>query len=282
MEGVNGMAAKSNKILIFAGFFALLAGCGGGDPVPELSMVPGTALIHIHLRQGFNFEARELAGEYFDGFKLADSLLKSGPVGIALVGVDITSMEPQLLMLSRDVSPEYVTALAARQLDLDPRQEESRIDLVSEQGYARAAVAERNGWTALYLGPAPHVTMGTWLNLERDNSLAADEALQSVIPEDCHITVLLPGNLFGFLSLLPLERQIEWWPQYKETSAALKPAALALGVSWQDPPEDRITAVLRLAGREGGILSVNIDLQDSGIDADSAFSIVLSLAGGIY
>ncbi len=282
MEGVNGMASKFTKVLIITGFLAVLTGCGSGGPVPELSMVPGTALLHVHLEQGFNSQARELAGGYFDGFRLADSLLKSGPVGITLVGVDITTMEPQLLILSRDVSPEYATALAARQLDLDPRQEETRVDLISEQGYARASVAEKSGWTALYVGPAPHVTIGTWLNLDGDNSLGADEALESVIPENCHITVLFPGNLFGFLSLLPLERQIDWWQQYKDTAAVLKPAAVAMGISWPDPPEDRITTVLSLAGRDGGILSVNIDIEDWGIDADSAFSLVLSLAGGMY
>jgi len=282
MEGVNGMASQLIRILAVTCFMAALAGCGSGGPVPELKMVPGTALIHIHLEQGFNYRAREIAGDYFDGFGLADSLLKSGPVGIALVGVDITTLEPQLLILSHDVSTEYATALAARQLDLDPRQEESRVDLVSDQGYARAAVAERDGWTALYVGPAPHVTLGSWLNLKEENSLGADTALESVLPENCHVTVLFPGNLFGFLSLLPLERQIAWWQQYKDTAAMLKPAAVAMGISWSDPPEDRITAVLSLAGRDGGTLSVDVDIQDWGIDADSVFSLVLSLAGGIY
>lgn len=271
--------SKTLRTLISAALLFLLQGCGGKGPVPELSVVPGTALLHIHLEQGFNTEARELAGDYFDGFRLADSLLKSGPVGVTLMGVDITTMEPQLLFLSRDVSTEYAAALAARQLNLDPRQESSRVDLVTEQGYARAAVAERNGWTALYTGPAPHVTIGTWLNLNKDNSLAADEFLESVIPENCHITVLLPGNLFGFLSLLPLERQISWWQSYKNAAAAVRPAALALGVSWQDPPEDSISAILGLAGRDGGTVTVNMEIQNSGIDADSAFSLVLSLAG---
>lgn len=276
------MLLKLTFLSIFACFLVLLSGCGGGSPVPELSVVPGTALLHVHLEEGFNARARELAGDYFNGFRLADSLLKSGPVGISLVGVDITTMEPQLLMLSRDVSTEYVAALAARQLDLDPRQEESRVDLVSEQGYARAAVAERNGWTALYVGPAPHMTIGTWLALDEENSLAADEALNSVIPENCHITVLFPGNLFGFLSLLPLERQIDWWQQYKDTAASVKPAALVLGLSWPDPPEDTVTAVLGLARRDGGTVSIDIEISNSGIDADSAFSLVLSLAEGMY
>lgn len=260
----------------------LFLSCGGGGPVPELSVVPGTTLLHIHIEQGFNSEAREIAGEYFDGFKLADSLLKSGPLGISLVGVDITTMEPQLLMLSRSVTAEYAAALAARQLDLDPRQEESRVDLVSEQGYARASVAERNGWTALYIGPAPHMTIGNWLELKEENSLAADEALSSIIPDECHITVLFPGNLFGFLSLLPLERQIDWWQQYKDAAASVRPAALALGITWPDPPEDTVTAILGLSRREGGTVTVNVEIKDSGISADSAFSLILSLAEGMY
>jgi len=260
---------------------SLLVSCMGRSPVPELEMVPGTALLHVHLEEGLNTRLRELAGDYFYGFPLADSLLKSGPMGIALVGVDITSLEPQMLLLSEHVSVEYAAALTARQLDLDPRQEDNRIDLVSQQGYARAAVASRNGWTAIYIGPAPHITIGSWLELSKDNSLAADEALVSVLDENAQLTVLFPGNLFGFLSLLPLERQISWWQDYKNTTAAIRPAALALGLSWPDPPENTITVSLRLARREGGMVSVVIEAEDSGIDADSAFASILRLTEGM-
>lgn len=275
------MKFMQNLPAVTGAIFLLAAGCGRA-PVPELEMVPGTSLIHIHIESGFNSRAMELAGEGFRGFLLADSLLKSGPVGISLVGIDITSLEPQLLILSRDVSVEYTTALAARQLDLDPRQEDSRIDLVSEQGYARASVAERNGWTALYIGPAPHVTMETWLDLKEENSLAADEALVGIIPEEAHITVLFPGNLFGFLSMLPLERQISWWQSYKDATAVIRPEALTLGLSWYEPPEDRIHSVLSIARRQGGTVSFSMELEDSGIGADSAFAVLLNMAEGIY
>lgn len=254
--------------------------CGGSGPVPELSLVPGMALLHIHIEQGFNSQARTLAGEFFPEFELADSLLKSGPLGVSLVGVDITTLEPQLLFLSDKVTLEYAAALAARQLDLDPRQEENRVDLVSEQGYARASVAERDGWTALYIGPAPHVTLGPWLDLDRDNSLAADTSLAKVLPENAQISVLFPGNLFGFLSLLPLERQIPWWQQYKDIAAELKPGALSMGISWPDDPANTVTVSLDLARREGGILSIEMKAEDTGIDPDSAFTLILTLAEG--
>ena len=262
--------------------FAILAlSCGGSEPVPELSLVPGMALLHIHLEQGFNSQARTLAGEFFPEFELADSLLKAGPLGVSLVGVDITTLEPQLLMLSDRVTVEYATALAARQLDLDPRQEDNRVDLVSEQGYARAAVTERNGWTALYIGPAPHITLGQWLNMEKENSLAADTSLVKVLPENAQISVLLPGNLFGFLSLLPLERQIVWWQQYRDIAAKIKPGALAMGISWPDEPADNVTISLGLARREGGIISLVLKAENTGIDPDSAFTMILTLAEGV-
>lgn len=256
----------------------LLLACGSNDPVPELYLVPGTALMHVHMEPGVNTHLTSFAGDQFQGFILADSLLNRGPLGVSVVGVDITVLEPQLLLLSNSVSTEYATALAARVLDLDPREEENRVDLISEQGYARASVTQRDGWTAVYIGPAPHITLNQWLDLDRNNSLAADTALASVIPLHRQISVLLPGNLFGFLSFLPLERQIPWWTDYKDVAAVIKPAALSFSLSWPDPDaEEPISAGLILARRGGGITSLDISISDTAVDPDSCFRLLLQL-----
>ncbi len=259
----------------------LLAACGGKSPVPELTMVPETALLLVHLEDGLNQDTRSHLSESIPEFELADSLLKSGPVGVALVGIDITSMEPQLLLLSEDVTEQYASALAARQLDLDPRQEENRVDLINQQGYARASVAERKGWTAIYLGPAPHITIGTWLDLDEDNSMAADTALGSILPEDAHISVLVPGNLFGFLSFLPLERQLSWWQSYKDFTAELKPAALTAGFKWPDEPGDSIFLSLSVARREAGTIKIQVAAENTGMNPDSAAALALTLLEGM-
>ncbi|MCD4708225.1 MAG: hypothetical protein K8S62_10875 [Candidatus Sabulitectum sp.] len=257
----------------------LFSACGGENPIPELRLVPGTALLHVHVEPGLNSSLTSFAGDNVSGFVLADSLLKKGSLGLSLIGVDISTLEPQLLILTRNATTEYATALAARVLNLDPRQEANRVDLMSEHGYARASVAGRDGWTAVYIGPAPHITLGSWLDLKRDNSLAADTSLAKVIPENRHITVLFPGNLFGFVSLLPLERQIPWWTNYKDAAETVKPAALSLSFSWPEPhAEEPVQAGIILARRDGGVSSVEISVSDTRIDTDSCFTLLLNLA----
>jgi len=271
----------SATVLIAA--VVLFSACGKDDPIPELQMVPATTLLHIHMEPGLNTSLASFAGSSFNGFVLADSLLNKGPLGISLVGIDISTLNPQLLLLTQNTTVEYATALTARVLDLDPRQEEDRIDLVSEHGYARASVTQRHGWTAIYIGPAPHVTLGNWLDLEKDNSLAADTSLLEVIPESRHITVLFPENLFGFLSLLPLERQIPWWTDYQAVADKIRPAALSVSVSWPEPNTDEpVKAGVMLARRDGGLSTIEISISDTHIDADSCFSLLLGVAEGSF
>jgi hypothetical protein len=277
------MKRKGVRSAIFLAFALLFSACGTKNPIPELHLVPGTALLHMHLEPGINSSIRLFAGEQTSGFILADSLLKRGPLGLTLVGIDITTLEPQLLMLTQNATPEYTTALAARELDLDPKQEENRVDLISQQGYARASVASRDGWTALYIGPAPHITLNSWLELESDGSLAADTSLAKVIPDNSQITILFSRNLFGFLSLLPLERQISWWSVYKSVAESLKPTALSLSFSWPETgTEDPLQAGLMLARRDGGVTALNITMSDTRINPDSCFVLLLNLAEGIY
>lgn len=259
----------------------LFSSCSEKDPIPELHLVPGTALLHIHLEPGLSSSFSSFAGDQISGFVLADSLLKKGSLGLSLVGIDISTLKPQLLILTRNATTEYVTALAARVLDLDPKQETDRVDLISEHGYARASVAERDGWTAIYIGPAPHITLGNWLDLKKDNSLAADTSLAKVIPEHKHITILFPENLFGFVSFLPLERQITWWADYKDATETVRPAALSLSLSWPEPcTEEPVQAGVVLARKDGGVSSVEISISDTRIDTDSCFTLLMTLAEG--
>ncbi len=275
------MCKKAYLAVVLLSGTLLFTSCNKSDPIPELNLVPATSLLHIHIEPGINSSLTSFAGENIDSFILADSLLKKGPIGISLVGVDISTLEPQLLILTRYASEEYTTALAARVLDLDPRQESNRIDLVSEQGYARASVSGRDGWTAIYIGPAPHITLGNWLDLEDDNSLSADTALACVIPEDRQLTILFPGNLFGFVSLLPLERQIPWWTEYKSLAETIKPAALSLSVSWPEPDtQEPLQAGVILARRGGGVSRADLSFSDTQIDTDSCFTLLLNILEG--
>ncbi len=280
-----GENMKRNGIFatVLLALSVLFSSCGGDDPVPELQLVPGTSLLHVHMEPGLNSNLTAFVETNLNSFILADSLLKKGSLGISLVGIDISTLDPQLLLLTRNVTTEYATALAARVLELDPRQEENRVDLVSEHGFARASVTQRDGWTAIYIGPAPHITLGTWLELKRENSLAADTSLSAVVPDNRHVTVLFPGKLFGFLSLLPLERQIPWWTDYEDMAGKVKPAALSLSASWPESDTDEpVQASIILARRDGGISTIEISISDTHINADSCFALLLMLAEGSF
>ncbi len=259
-------------------FLMLFFSCGKSNSLPELHLVPGTALLHLHFENGLNSNVTSLASHHVEGFVLADSLLKKGPIGLSLVGIDISTLNPQLLILTQNATIEYATALAARVLDLNPRQEDNRVDLISEVGYAQASVTQRDGWTAIYVGPAPHITIGNWLDLDKDNSLAADTALAKVIPESQHVTVLFPGNLFAFLSMLPLERQIPWWSNYKEVTSIIRPSALSLWITWPEAQaEEPVFAGIMLARKDGGVTTMDISISDTQISTDSSFALLLDI-----
>jgi len=257
----------------------LLAGCGGRDNIEaELAMVPGTYLLHIHAGAELGSDLIELARRYFPQTALAARMLEEGPLGVSVVSIDITTMAPQFLLLSRDVGVGEAVGMAVATLEVVPDTLESRIDLVTARGQVRGSVASRDGWTCVYLGSAPSIVVRQWLELEEGTSLAADSALVSVIPEGHDLTVLVSGNLIGFVSLLPLDRWVPGWDRIGGVISAIGPTALGLGVSWRDSTGSASVEVM--AARRGGAVSrVSLEVSDTVMTTGMVWPLVESALG---
>ncbi len=255
--------------LLFAALI-VTAGCGGGVR-DELNMVPGSCLLHMHIEQGLSpLVLREITG-LDKNLVLAESLLTRGPVGVALMGVDITTVSPQFLFLSRSCSMDRAAGMASSMLNLTRRDRQNRADLVDRTGMIRASLAEKRGWTALYLGPAADVTMDAWLRMEKVGSLAADEALVQALPDRHHVTLMVPGNLFAFVSLLPMERYLPWWEDFFAAARVIRPAALTAAVTW--PSRGSVALEAKLSREDGGTTRAALTLSDTAVSPDSAFTL---------
>jgi hypothetical protein len=265
-------------------FFALAcltvlgAGCGGGVR-NELAMVPGTCLFHVHLEKGMSPLFLDEIISLDKNLAIAESLLTMGPVGVTLMGVDITSISPQFLFLSRGISHQNASSMVAGMLDLTGAEGEDRTDLSDDSGLVRASVSARKGWTAIYIGPAANVTMDAWLRMDEMGSLAADDALMQALPASHHATLMLPGNLFTFVSLLPVERYVPWWEEYTAVARVVRPSALTLSVSW--PSSGPISLEARVAREDGAMTSMELTLTDTAVTPDSAFVLLSGLAGSL-
>jgi len=274
----NGMVPFAPLFLALACLTVLTAGCGGGVR-NELAMVPGTCLFHVHLERGMSPLLLNEIMSLDRNLVIAESLLIRGPVGVTLMGVDITSVAPQFLFLTRRVSRQNAASLVSTTLDLTVTEGEDRADLSDDSGLVRASVSSRKGWTAVYIGPAANVTMDAWLRMDEMGSLASDEALLQALPASHHATLMLPGNLFTFVSLLPVERYVPWWDDYTAVARVVRPSALTLSVSW--PSTGPISLEARLAREDGAMTSAELTLTDTAITPDSAFVLLSGLAGDL-
>jgi hypothetical protein len=269
-----------NRVLSVSGLVIalLLQGCGGGGIEDELSMVPGTCLLHIHAGDELGSDVIGLAQYYFPQTVLAASMLEEGPLGISVISIDITTMAPQFLLLSRDVSEADAVEMAVENLNVRPDEQESRTDFLTERGQVRGSVASRSGWTCVYLGSAPSIVIRQWLELPAESSLAADSALVSVIPEGYDLTVLVSGNLISFVTLLPVDRWVPGWDSIDAMLQLLKPTAVSMGLSWQD--STHTVSVEVLAARQGGAVSrVSLEVYDSILTTDLVWPLVESALG---
>ena len=87
----------------FLSLLVMVSGCGDGTTIQdEMALVPGLCFVHIHMVRGFD---TSILQKYIAGpvpLWLCDSLLEKGPLGVSLLGINLTDLSPQLQFLTRD------------------------------------------------------------------------------------------------------------------------------------------------------------------------------------
>ncbi|NLP05101.1 hypothetical protein GX411_04035 [Candidatus Fermentibacteria bacterium] len=240
----------------------LLAACGRTGIQRELELVPSTALAHFHAERPL---PPEIWGLFPEGVLPADqslfrNLLDRGPLGVSIVAVSLTDLEPQLLLLTRSAPPETLTALACASLGASPDSSAGRTDLVNSRGQVLGAVAERDGWSALYLGPAPQSTLGRWLEMKKEESLASDSSLALLLEGDADLSLFVPSGLISFLRVAPVGEWIPEWSDVETVMSMLQPRAARLDLAFGTG----IALEARVVRQEGRVARTRFELEDTG------------------
>lgn len=242
--------------------FMLLAVCGRTGIQRELELVPSTALAHFHAEHPLPPEIWGLIPEWAlpadrDLFR---ELLDRGPLGVSVVAVSLTNLEPQMLLLTRSAAPETLVAIACARLGTFPDSSAGRTDLVNSRGQVLGAVAEREGWSALYIGPAPQSTLGKWLEMEKGESLASDSSLALLLEGDADLSLFVPSGLLSFLRVAPVEEWIPDWSGVETVMSMLQPRAARLDISFGTG----IAMEARVVRQEGRVARTRLEVEDTG------------------
>ncbi|MBN1435422.1 hypothetical protein JW921_11735 [Candidatus Fermentibacterales bacterium] len=256
-------------------------GCGGRG-VPELALVPATALLHVHFEMMPPDYLVDLAGA--SGLPLAytDALVQElgdAPFGVTLLAIDISELRPQFLVLSRRADRAALARALAGSSGSEIREAGDRTDLLLD-GYPWASVADRDGWTALYIGRAPEVALRSWLELDPSASLASDTLLSQLVPDRRPMaTVLLPRNLLDFLRVAPIGRWVPAWRRISSAIAALDPAAAVIGLDLE--PFPALEVFVARAG-DATTTRLRIELEDDALQSALPGLVrMIALRGGL-
>jgi hypothetical protein len=283
MSRVHG-AVRGILTLLSALIFAI-TGCGGSSTLTdELRVVPGLCFLHIHLIEGFDTTILPGSVSSLMPVWLCDSLLTRGPLGVSLIGVNLTDLTPQLLFLTRDLEPSGLAALAASGMGCEVHESGGRLDLTTPGGSLLASAAGREGWSCLVTGSGADGAVDRWLTLEEQASLASDSGLVSIAGGDCDVTVLVSRNTISFLSFIPdgmLSRsERAMLNSVKALIQEIGPEALRIGVGI--PAENPLDAYAEMELlRSGGYTSfVRLEVSDTGLSLDSLIVMAASMMGG--
>lgn len=271
-------------LILMAGIGILVAGCGdGGSLDEELRQVPGLCFLHVHI--GAEFDTSILPDEVSAILPLwlCDSLLAEGPLGVSLIGVNLTDLTPQLLFLTRTLEPGELAAMASSGFDCGVRAGDDRFDLVTPGGSLIGSTGGRGEWSCLVTGAGADGAVDRWLALEEEASLAADTGLAAVSRADCDVTILVSRNTISFLSFIPdgmltrSERAL--LDSVKALIQDLGPEALriGLGISSTDPVDVYVEFELLRAG--GAVSVVRLGVSDSGLSLDSLVTAAAGFLG---
>lgn len=259
----------------------LLAACGQRTTVQELSMVPSTALAHIHIESPL---PPELWAYLPDGILPVETpflqeLTEKGPLGITVAGINLTNLEPQLLILSRDIVPDSMIAIASHHMEFSIDSAAGRSDLTSPSGAILGSIASRDEWTCLYVGPAPQSVMTSWLELGESRSLGADSSLAKISGDGGDLSIFIPSGLITFLRVAPLENWVDGWEDVESALSLIQPTAARLDLSFGG----FVSVETRIVRQGGSVSRARIEVEDSGFSpGEMLVSLrLLLMAGGL-
>lgn len=269
-----------DRRFLAASAVCLLAGCGGRTLGQELEMVPSTSLAHIHVESPL---PPELWAYLPEGVLPVDAgllreLIDRGPLGITVSGINLTNLEPQILLLSRDVGVDSMLVLASRYMEFTTDSLADRSDLLSATGAVLGAVSERDGWSCLYLGPSPQSVMTAWLGLEPSRSLGADSSVARIAGDGGDLSLFVPPGLISFLRVAPIESWVDGWDDVEEFISLVQPTAARLDVSFRG----FIGVEARVVRQDGKVSRARLEIEDTGFTPGEMLSSLrlLLMAGG--
>lgn len=229
--------------VIFVFILLIFTGCGGDVSIQdELEMVPGLCFLHVHIGDNMNIGLIPDGINEFVPMWLCDSLHARGSFGVSLLGINLTDLSPQLLFLSRDAGTEEMLQLGTCGFGCDFEENLKRYNLIDDRGSMIGSIASRDGWTCLVTGSGADRTVGHWLELEREESLASDVDLILISESDADLNVLISHNSIAFLSVIPtgmLSRaEVRMLNKVKGIIQTIKPSALRISfdIIDEEPP----------------------------------------------
>lgn len=246
----------------------LFSGCGGGVSITdELRMVPGLCFLHVHISEITDIDLiPEQTGEFFPLW-LCDSLAARGSFGVSLLGINLTDFTPQLLFLSRELGTDEMLQLGKDGFQCGSEETSQGYDLIDERGSMMGSVARRDGWTCLITGSGSDRSARRWLELEAEESLAADSDLISISESDADLTILVSYNSIAFLSVIPTgmlsRNEIVILNRVKDIIGAVNPKALRVSMTISDDEPPVIILELQLVRDGENVTSFSISFSDT-------------------
>jgi hypothetical protein len=261
-----------------------LLGCGGGTSLnDELLVVPGLCFLHVHVSEGFDTSIIPGSVASVMPLWLCDSLLSEGPLGISLIGVNLTDLTPQLLFLTRAIEPAELAELASSGMGCEVRETAGRLDLLTPGGSLLGSSAGRDGWSCLVTGAGADGAVDRWLTLEPEASLASDSGLASIARGDCNVTILVSRNTISFLSFIPdgmLSRsERAMLNSVKALIQEIGPEALRIGVGIPEKDPVAVFVELELVRTGGYTSTMRLEFSDTGISLDSLITAAAGMVG---
>lgn len=279
---VSFSGGKTRVVLSIAVILSLL-GCGDRGIAEEMEQVPGLAFLHVHVEKGFD---RTLLPEGLGDMIpvwLCDSLLARGPLGVSLLGINLTDLSPQLQFLTGNMDEHELADIATVGFECSQAEKNGYIDLVSPGGSLVASVAGRDGWSCVIVGSGADAAVQRWLELSPEGSLAADSGLVGISRSTGQLSVLVSQNTISFLMFIPdgmLSRAEKAIMQTVRTAIdTVGPSALRLSLSSSGTGPYSIRLEIELLRSGGERSTLTLDLSDTAISPDSLAGVISAILG---